>query len=144
MSYNKSWIDALKTTSLQDAMGMTDKAYHRWLKQQAKRYGTYALKDKLAHSMGDGSFWQRVRVDSDGEGWRYYGFVLGEEFADYYDVETTFDLTDEDIWYYFDDVMWVSINSDHDCTGRAFTSSIRWHRNPDGSISYVHSMEIDV
>lgn len=144
MSYDRNWIDALKKTSLQDAMGMTDRQYHRWLKEQAKEYGQYALKDKLAHSIGDGTMWQRTRFDSDGESWRHYGFVLGEEFADYYDADTTFDLTDADINEFFDDSMWESISEGWDCTGKPFTNSIHWHRNPDGSISFVHYMSIDV
>lgn len=141
---NMSWVNALKTTSLQEAMGMTDKAYHKWLKQQAKKYGTYALKDKLTHSMQEGTLYERFRADRDGEGWSYYGFVMGEQFADYYDVDSTFELTDAEIQEWFDEIMRVEIYSDYDCTGKAFTEYISWHRNPNGAISYVHKMAVDV
>lgn len=144
MSYSREWIEALKVTSLQDAMGMTDKEYHRWLKEQCKEYGRYVLRDKLEHSMSDGTMWQRFREDADGEGWRTYGFVMGEEFADYYDVETTFELTDADISRFFRDHMAITINSCYDCTGKPFTRYIDWHRNPDGAISFVHSVALDV
>lgn len=142
MSYDKNWIDALKTTSLQDATGMTDKAYHRWLKRQAKEYGTYAMRDKLAHGMGDGTLWQRYAFED--EGWKSYGFVLGEQFADWYDVETTNDLTDDEITEWFDGNMRVIDDSPYDCTGRVFTRYIHWHRNPDGAISYVHAVAMNV
>lgn len=139
-----NWLNALKTTDLSKAMGMDTKQYHRWLKGQYKEYGTYALRDRLAHSMYDGTMWQRFRADEDGEGWRLYGFVLGEEFADWYDVETTNDLTDEEVDEWFEDHMAILFYSDYDCTGRAFTQWIDWHRNPDGAISYVHKVGLDV
>lgn len=141
---NMNWLNVLKTTSLQDAMGMTDGQYHRWLKEQYKEYGQYVLKDRLAHSISDGTMWQRFHADGDGESWSYYGFVMGEEFSDWYDAETTAELTDSDIAEWFEDHMAVRIYSDYDCTGRAFTQGIDWHRNPDGSISYVHHMALDV
>lgn len=139
-----NWLNALKTTDLSTAMGMGERQYHHWLKEQYKEYGTYAMRDKLAHSMYGGTMWQRFRADEDGEGWRTYGFVMGEEFSDWYDVETTNDLTDADIDEWFEDHMAVRIHSDHDCTGKAFTARIDWHRNPDGDISFVHQVRIDV
>ena len=141
---NTSWLNALKATSLQDAMGMTDRQYHRWLKSQAKEFGCYAAKDSLAHSMQGGTFYQRFRPDEDGEGWKLYGFVLGEEFADRYDVETTFELTDDEIWEFFDRFVAFGTGRGWDCSGRPFTQYIHWHRNPDGAISYVHKVALDV
>ena len=32
----------------------------------------------------------------------------------------------------------------YDCSGRLFTFLIDWHRNPDGNVSYIHQMEIDI
>lgn len=53
------------------------------------------------------------------------------------------DATDEELREYFDG-MRVVIDSPYDCTGRAFTSHISWHRNPCGLVSYVHAMAVDV
>lgn len=142
---NMIYLEGLKRADdLKKAWG-NDREYHKWLKRQYKSYGTYALRDKLVHSLCEGTRWQRFRADEDGEGWRLYGFVMGEEFSDWYDLaETTDDLTDEDIDEWFEGHMAIRIHSDYDCTGRAYTQWIDWHRNPDGSISYVHQVGLDV
>ena len=52
-------------------------------------------------------------------------------------------LTDDDLreifysWY-------IRVNSPYDCTGKAFTVCIDWHRNPCGLVSYHHKMSIDL
>lgn len=53
------------------------------------------------------------------------------------------DDTDEELQEWFDE-MRIVINSDYDCTGRAFTRYISWHRNPNGMVSYVHALGLDV
>lgn len=67
----------------------------------------------------------------DNENWYYIGIM---------DPEND---TDAEIQEYFDDMV-VEIHSDYDCTGRSFTRYISWHRNPNGMVSYVHAMTIDV
>lgn len=75
---------------------------------------------------------EHIVADPDApEYWSVFGFVDPE------------DATDEEIQDYFDD-MRVVINSPYDCTGRAFTSSLTWHRNPSGLVSYVHRMAVDI
>lgn len=96
--------------------------------------------DRLAESL---MYSERFKGDSDG-GCTYYGFLLGEDFADMFDVETTFELTDEDIRMWIDSHMRIENNSPYDCTGREFTCWIDWHRNPCGAISYVHRTALDI
>ena len=126
-----AWLEALKTTSLQGPMGMSDRDYHRWLKQQYKDYDSCIVRDKLARSLCDV---ERTRVDAYDDSWKHYGFIC--DFDD--------DLTDEEIDDWFYTHMRVEIHSAYDCTGRPFTSYIRWHRNPSGAVSYIHCMELDV
>lgn len=149
---NMDYLNALKTaTDLKQAWGDTNE-YHKWLKRQYKKYGTYAAQqDKLAHSIGDGTMFQRFHADTDGEGWYWYGFVTPYDMVYDYDKdefgsveEVYLDLTDDEIDEWFEENMAIRIHSDYDCTGRSFTRWIDWHRNPDGSISYVHSVGIDV
>lgn len=75
---------------------------------------------------------ERRRYDSDGESWRDYGFIRFED-----------DATDEEIADFFRR-MEVHISSPWDCTGRVFTNWIDWHKNPNGSVSYVHRMSLDL
>ncbi len=101
------------------------------LKDMAKRKAR-GKRDRLASSMLHKN---RVRVGEDGETWKEYGFVFPEDI----------DLgSDEELRDWFEENMAVRIFSDYDCTGRAFTTNITWHRNPSGLISYVHRMAIDV
>lgn len=72
-----------------------------------------------------------VLYDEDGEGWKEYGFFEAE------------DMTDEEINEYVE-AMRVEIHSPYDCTGKAFTMWIDWHRNPCGWISVVHRLCLDV
>lgn len=134
----KEYLDALKyATDLKNAWN-DDKEYHKWLKRQYKKNRPYpAHRDKLSHSMRDGIEWQRFMADKDGEGWVLYGFVG-------FDPEDVALATDAEIDEWFRENMEIRIYSDYDCTGRSFTRWIDWHRNPDNSISYVHSVGIDV
>ena len=85
--------------------------------------------DRLAEGLSQR---ERRRYDQGGESWRDYGFVrLGNG------------LTDDEIADLFRS-MEVRIDSPYDCTGKAFTNRIDWHRNPNGSVSYVHRMSIDI
>lgn len=53
------------------------------------------------------------------------------------------DLTDEEIQEMVDD-MWIRICSMYDCTGKRFTRYIHTHRNPNGLVTFVHAMGLDV
>lgn len=61
-----------------------------------------------------------------------YGFIQGAEGA-----------TDEEIQKCCDGER-IRINSPYDCTGKWFTWSITWHRNPSGLVSYIHRKGLDV
>lgn len=55
------------------------------------------------------------------------------------------DWEDDEIDEFFKEYVRIEyIPSPYDCTGQAFTNWIHWHRNPDGVISYVHSIGVDV
>lgn len=75
----------------------------------------------------------RVRYSEDGESVTEYGWVDPEDY------------TDEEIQEYFDE-QWKHVNwpAQWDCSGQLFTVCIDWHRNPNGMISYVHHMALDV
>lgn len=90
--------------------------------------------DKLVCSLG---VRPRSRTEENGEDWVEYGFTQ-------IDPEDAALATDAEIDEWFEECMAVRIHSDHDCTGRAFTRFIDWHRNPDGRISYVHHMALDI
>lgn len=68
------------------------------------------------------------------EGLCEYGFL----------PEPLWKYSDEEIKEYIDEEMWVNIYSPYDCTGKLFTQWITFHRNPCGSVSFVHSMGLDV
>lgn len=70
----------------------------------------------------------------DGENFSIYGF-LPDRFSQY---------TDSEVREYLDENMREEIYSPYDCTGKRFTEWISFHRNPNGRISYVHRMGIDV
>lgn len=80
------------------------------------------------------STFSRRRYDEDGEGWRDYGIIPSDLVH-----EAEGDI-DGWLWSLFG----VEINSPYDCTGRPFTMMIDWHLNPDGSVSFVHWMSLDV
>lgn len=118
-----------------------------WFKEKAKR-ANRSKRDKLAQSM---LYAARIRWDEDDEMWREYGFIMPDEIIYDYDPEVTptewdayLDLTEEEVNEWIGENMWVRIYSDYDCTGKAFTTDITWHRNPSGLISYVHRMALDV
>ena len=108
-------------------MALTKKTKRLWKKFYKNREGRRAKGDTLRHSLNEKA---RVRWDEGGEGGREYGI----EFMDGW--------TDEEINEYFDSQR-EEIHSIYDCTGRPFTRWIDWHRNPDGSVSYVHQLELD-
>jgi hypothetical protein len=66
----------------------------------------------------------------------YYGFVD-------FDGDDPNDVTDDEIQEFFDSQRMVIV-SPYDCTGYEFTRWIDWHRNPDGSVSYVHATGRDI
>lgn len=75
-----------------------------------------------------------VRYDEDGEGWREYGFFEDEP-----------EMTDLELDKYIWDCLAREYQyRDYDCTGQAFTSWISWHRNPNGYVSIVHRICLDV
>ena len=94
MGYNWNKVDRM---SAEDAKRYLRRQY---LKSKAKRKN--AIKeDRLAESL---MYSERYKGDSDG-GCTYYGFILGEDFADMFDVDTTFELTDEEIGEWVDSHM---------------------------------------
>lgn len=75
----------------------------------------------------------KPRRIGDYDSYTEYGFY---EPGDYTDEEITEFLNDEyriPAWF-----------SPYDCTGRAFTVLLDWHRNPCGWISFRHIVGIDV
>ena len=51
--------------------------------------------------------------------------------------------SDDAIDEYVDDLR-ERVTSPYDCSGQRFTHWITWHRNPNGRISVVHRLGIDV
>lgn len=74
----------------------------------------------------------RVRYD-DMESWREYGIIPAHVVDGIEDV---------DQWAW--DTMACYVTSPYDCSGQAFTRFIDTHRNPDGTVSYVHHMSLDL
>lgn len=72
-----------------------------------------------------------------------YGFLPLDAIANDYNV-SELELTDNIINEWVDDYMTIRIYSEYDCTGRWFTQRINYHHNPDGSISYVHHLLMDI
>ena len=72
-----------------------------------------------------------------------YGFISIDDIADDYNVSPN-ELTDDDIQWWFDDVVRITITYDYDCSGQMFTKRIHWHINPCGLISYVHVLGMDI
>lgn len=133
MGYNWNKVDRMSTEAAKEYLR------RRYYKGVAKKRNANK-EDRLAWSLMDS---ERFVSDPDG-GCTYYGFIIGEDFADTYDVETTFDLTDEEIREWINSHMWISNYSPYDCTGEEFTCWIDWHRNPCGVISYVHRTALDI
>lgn len=75
----------------------------------------------------------RVHYSENGESVTEYGWVDPEN------------CTDEEIQEYFDDQRrYVHWPAQWDCSGQLFTVCIDWKRNPNGMVSYVHRMALDV
>lgn len=71
--------------------------------------------------------------DNDGDGWKEYGYFDGSG------------MTDDEVREYIDENIRVRPPySPYDCTGRAFTWLVDWHRNPSGLISYINRMTLDL
>lgn len=60
-----------------------------------------------------------------------YGFLKGTDY------------TDEELQEW-KETEWCYINSWYDCTGEWFTRWIHTHRNPNGTISFVHCKGLDI
>ena len=53
--------------------------------------------------------------------------------------------TDEEIQEYFNDkYQYINWPAQWDCSGQLFTVGIDWKRNPNGMVSYTHTMALDV
>lgn len=76
----------------------------------------------------------RVRWDDDNMYCREYGFVDPEDASD----------KEIDEWLHDTFERHVHWPAQWDCSGQLFTISIRWHRNPNGYVSFIHSMGVDV
>lgn len=72
-------------------------------------------------------------TDNCGVYWVQYGYFDGTN------------KTDADVREYIDEYIRVRPPySPYDCTGRAFTWMVDWHRNPSGLISYRNHMTLDI
>lgn len=116
------------------------------LKDEAKRASRGKV-DPLGESI---LHKDRTRATGD-ESWVDYGYILPGDIVFDFDPDVTptewdayLDLTDEEVNEWIEENVVVRIYSDYDCTGRAFTTSVDWHRNPCGLISYQHHMTIDI
>lgn len=75
----------------------------------------------------------RIHEDYDDDHWIEYGYFNGAG------------KTDDEVREYIDEYIRVRPPySMYDCTGRAFTWLVDWHRNPSGLISYRNHMALDV
>lgn len=75
----------------------------------------------------------RVHYSEDGESVTEYGWVNPEN------------CTDEEIQEYFNDkYRYINWPAQWDCSGQLFTVGIDWKRNPNGMVSYTHTMALDV
>jgi hypothetical protein len=142
MRTNEEWLKALQGGKGK-ALRLTEREYRRFLRDEYREHAPERfVRNELAHGLGGESAFQRVRVDADGEGWRAYGFVT-DELAEHYGTGCD-SLTDAEIADWLSEFMAVGVRSDYDCSGQSFTQWIHWHRNPNGSVSFVHQMGIDV
>ena len=98
-----------------------------FLKREYKAIHSRSAK-KLVSLMVD----ERTYYDEESECAILYGFIPGSE-----------DCSDEEIREILKEE-WVHIYSPYDCTGKWFTWTIDWHRNPSGIVSYQHRMCLDV
>ena len=65
-----------------------------------------------------------------------YGFLPFENMSDW---------LDEDVEEYIEEYVEVKyMYMPWDCTGQIFTRYVSWHRNPNGMISFVNHMAMDV
>lgn len=114
-----------------------DKRAKRLLKRLYKNTER-ARADALAarECMLNSSLRDSERYHAEDEYTYYYGFVD-------FDGDDPNDVTDDEIQEFFDSQRMVIV-SPYDCTGYEFTRWIDWHRNPDGSVSYVHATGRDV
>ncbi len=110
-------------------LGFSEKKLRKMVKRDYKK----AMRGVRRHAIGSHSMMddEVCITNRDGESWYLVGL---------FDPE---DATDAEIQEWCDDQV-VRIYSDYDCTGRAFTRWISWHRNPCGLVSYVHAMALDI
>ena len=60
-----------------------------------------------------------------------------------YGIEHMEDWSNEAVKGYFDSKRY-EVRSLYDCTGEPVTLWLHWHRNPDGSVSFVHNIGRDI
>ena len=94
-------------------------------KRRIRRLPDDALELPLWHST-------RRRTTGD-ESMVEYGFVSREEVEEYPSAEEC-----------VRDLFEVRNDSPYDCSGRFVTGWLHWHENPDGSVSVVHHMFLDI
>lgn len=97
------------------------KAIKKWFRDRV-----HNLPDRLADPI-----WAETRYlwDSDGYGVTEYGIL--------------WDMTDEEIEDWRAD-HWRYGSVIYDCTGELCTRHMHFHRNPEGVVSYIHYMVVDV
>lgn len=102
--------------------------------KQLKKAISKAWKNRLWHEdkLGDSLQWcDRRRYDKDGDSWVDYGF---RDFGNMTDNEIDEWLNEHEVHHNY---------SMYDCSGQAVTVVLKWHRNPDNSVSVIHYMAID-
>lgn len=117
----------VKTAIIHQSLGnaVIDKKTKKLLKKLTKQKPSASIVSLLDEP--------RRLFSEDGEGVTEYGWCDPEN------------CTDEEIQEYFDE-QWKHVHwpAQWDCSGQLFTVGINWHRNPNGMISYVHHMALDV
>lgn len=113
-------------------MDKSEKKFRKVMKRAYKELSERTNRTCLVDTTASLTEHDVVVVDrGDQESWYHIGIM---------DPESD---TDAEIQEYFDGMV-VEIHSAYDCTGRPFTRYIHWHRNPNGMVSYVHAMTLDV
>lgn len=118
------------------------------IKRYCKRHGYDDVAAKMLCQLVDKRTYKQrndYKMPSLIDSWhRHYDTECGEYWKEYGLCEFPDDYTDKEIQEYLYEELWMSIHSPYDCTGKAFTICIDWHRNPNGMVSVIHHIGLDV
>ena len=120
--------------------------------KRIKRYINHHGADEIAMQMLDNLINKRVYKQKDDykvpsllDDWHiHYNNEDAETWVEYGLFNPPDNLTDREITECLYDEFEMRICSPYDCTGKAFTMWIDWHRNPNGMISVIHYKGLDV